>query len=121
MPLKSVWKIVEFIKVDCEEWGGELQINEASLYRHVEEMLDLEREPPVSAPVGIVERRIAAADWARVDDAEIRIAADWDWTIFHDLFGEYPPTGDEDGYKALVLYVLEVRRPHVVERLPPLS
>ena len=151
MPQKSVWKIVEFIKFEHEEWGPP-QVDEASLYRHVEEMLDLERKPPESAPAGIVERCVedivditwsviesaeppTAADWARVNDiaeaqaaatrtaraAEIRIAADWAWVLFHDLFGEYPPTGDEDGYIALVHKVLGVRRPHVVERLPPLS
>ena len=153
MPQKSVWKIVEYIKMDYEEWGsGGPQINEASLYRHVEEMLDLEREPPVSAPAEIVERYVelivditcsviestdppTAADWARVNDiaeaqaaatrtaraAEIRIAANWAWTLFHDFFGEYPPTGDEEPYGFLVHRVLGLRQPHVVERLPSLS
>jgi hypothetical protein len=152
MPLKSLWKIVEHIKMDYEEWGGEPQIDETSLYRHVEEMLDLEREPPVSAPAEIVEQCVGeivditwsiiestepptAADWARVSDiaeaqaaatrtaraAEIRTAANWAWVIFHDFFGEYPPTGDEDGYHALVHKVLGLRRLDVVEQLPPLS
>jgi hypothetical protein len=153
-PKKSVWKIVESIKRHYAEGvEGELPpIDEASLYRHVEEMLDLEREPPVSALAEIAERCVedivditcsviesteppTAADWARVNDiaeaqaaatrtaraAEIRIAANWAWTLFHDLFGEYPPTGDEDGYLALVHRVLVLRHPHVVERLPPLS
>ncbi len=93
MPPLSMWQIVKYIKRDCEEWSGELQIDEASLYRHVREMLDLEREPPVSAPAGIVEMCVedivdltwsviesdeppTAADWARVDDtAEAQAAA----------------------------------------------
>jgi hypothetical protein len=32
MPSKSLWKIVEFIKRDCEEWGEPLQIDEVSLF-----------------------------------------------------------------------------------------
>jgi hypothetical protein len=136
-PKKSVQKIVEFIKTDYEEWGGELQIDEASLFRHVEEMLDLEREPPESAPAEIAEehvRSILAWEVTVTDMAdnetrtgrlateeEIRTAADWAWVIFRDFFGEYPPTGDEDGYCALLHRVLEMRRPHIVEQLPPLS
>jgi hypothetical protein len=58
MPPKSVWKIVEYIKHEYEEWGGDPQIDEASLYRHVEEMLDLEREPPELAPAEIVEKEV---------------------------------------------------------------
>ena len=53
--------------------------------------------------------------------AEIRTAAHWAWVLFHDFFGEYPPTGDEDGYIGLIHRVLTLRRPHVVEQLPPLS
>jgi hypothetical protein len=145
MPPKSLWKIVEHIKFDYEEWGGEPRIDEASLYRHVEEMLDLEREPPMSAPAEIVERYVelivditcfaiesteppTAADVTRGADiaqaqaaatrtaraAEIRIAAHWAWILFHDFFGEYPPTGDEDGYMSLVHKVFGLRRPHVI-------
>jgi hypothetical protein len=96
------------------------------------------REPPVSfgvAPAEIVEGHVGSILRIEVtvtDDngtrtghlasqTEIRAAAEWAWIIFRDLFGEYPPTGDEDGYHALVHKVLEVRRPYVVERLPPLS
>jgi hypothetical protein len=134
MPPKSVWKIVEFIKIDHEEWG-EPQIDEASLYRHVEEMLDLEREPPVSAPAEIVERYIEdilSIEWTVTVDnetatghdgsrTEIWAAAHWAWVLFRDLYGEYPPTGDEEGYGGLVTKVLQMRRPHVVEKLPPVS
>jgi hypothetical protein len=52
MPRKSVWKIVKIIKMDCEEWGGEPQIDETSLYRHVREMLDLERKDILAIEVG---------------------------------------------------------------------
>jgi hypothetical protein len=134
MPPKSVWKIVKFIKRDCEEWG-EPQIDEASLYRHVEEMLDLEREPLESPPAEIVEKHIEDIldiEWTVTADnetttghsgsrTEIWAAAEWAWVLFRDLFGEYPPTGNEEGYQALVHKVLIVRRPHIVERLPPLS
>jgi hypothetical protein len=96
-----VWKIVEFIKSGCEEWG-ELQIDEASLRRHVEEMLDLEREPPDLAPVEIVERYVrfilsievtVTGDNETVTgylgtEEEIRTAAGWAWVLFHDFFGE---------------------------------
>jgi hypothetical protein len=51
MPSKSLWKIVEFIKFDCEEWGEPLQIDEAGLYRHVKEMLDLEQVIGFSLPL----------------------------------------------------------------------
>ncbi len=54
-------------------------------------------------------------------EEEIRTAAGWAWVLFHDFFGEYPPTGDEDGYVDLVHKVFEMRRPHIIERLPPLS
>jgi hypothetical protein len=130
MPPKSVWKIVEFIKGGCEKFG-EPQIDEASLHRHVKEMLDLEREPPKLAPAEIVEEHVRIIFSIEVGDEtttgplgtkeEIRTAAHWAWVLFHDFFGEYPPTGDEDGYLSLVHRVLAVRRPHVVERLPPLS
>ncbi|SRR6266566_7039626 len=134
MSPKSVWKIVEFIKIGCEEWG-EPRIDEASLYRHVEEMLDLKREPPELAPAKIVEmyvEDILDIEWTVTIDnetttghdgsrTEIWAAADWAWLIFRDLFGQYPPTGDEEGYGALVSKVLQMRRPHIVEQLPPLS
>jgi hypothetical protein len=80
MPLKSLWKIVEHIKMDYEEWGGEPQIDETSLYRHVEEMLDLEREPPVSAPAEIVEQcvgEIVDITWSIIESTEPPTAADW--------------------------------------------
>jgi len=136
MPPKSVWKIVELIKHDYEEWGGERQIDELSLYRHVEEMLALEREPPDLAPTEIVEQQVQTVSLFTMSitapdgetrtgpigsPVEIAAAAKWAWVLFHDFFGEYPPTGDEDGYLALVHKVLTLRRPHIIGRLPPLS
>jgi hypothetical protein len=137
MPPKSVWKIVEYIKHEYEEWGGDPQIDEASLYRHVEEMLDLEREPPELAPAEIVEKEVRLIFCVEVEvtdtvdnettrghlgsPTEIQAAAHWAWLIFRDFFGEYPPTGDENGYVELVHRVLQVRRCHIVEQLPPLS
>jgi hypothetical protein len=137
MPRKSVRKIVEILKLDCEEWGGELQIDEMSLYRHVKEMLDLKRESSESAPAEIVEKYVKSiraitititniadgetATGHRGTEQEIRIAANWAWTLFHDFFGEYPPTGDEEGYGWLLQVVLGVRRCDVIEQLPPLS
>jgi len=134
---KSVHKIVDLIKMDCEKWGSGLQINDASLYHHVEEMLDLEREPPELAPAEIVEKHFEDIFSIEVtvtdlDDnetttghlglpTEIRTAADWAWVLFRDFFGEYPSTGDELGYVELVHRVLQMRRPHVVDRLPNVS
>jgi hypothetical protein len=84
MSPKSVWKIVEYIKGGCEKYGDP-QIDEASLYRHVEEMLDLEREPPESAPAEIVDERYVEnirAATGLVTEKEVRTAADWAWVIF---------------------------------------
>ncbi|SRR6266545_935230 len=137
MPPKSVEKIVRCLKVACEEDCDLQQIDEVSLYRHVREMLDLEREPPELAPAEIVEeqvRLISGIEWTITDIAtgetatgrhgsptQIRAAAKWAWVLFRDFFGEYPPTGDEDSYWGLVHGVLGVRLPLVIERLPPLS
>jgi len=137
MPSKSVHKIVDHIKFECEDWGGDLQIDEPSLYRHVEQMLDLEQEPPDLAPVEVVEDQVRLISCIKIEvtdltdnetttgrrgsRAEIAAAAKWAWVLFHDFFGEYPPTGDEDGYYMLVHRVLGLRRPHVIEQLPPLS
>ena len=139
MPPKSVWKIVEFIKQHYAEGveGGLPPIDEVSLYRHVEGMLDLEQEPPESAPAKVAAKHVEDILAIKVTitniadnetttgrlgtEEEIRIAADWAWVLFRDLYGEYPPTGDEEPYGFLVHKVLEVRRPHVVERLLPLS
>jgi hypothetical protein len=136
MPSKSVWRIVEYLKEVCgEEYGGDRRIDEVSLYRHVEEMLDLERKPPHLAPGKIVEKQVRAIldieVTVTVDSVaktghlasrtEIWTAAEWAWVLFRDFFGEYPPTGNEDGYVALVDGVIEMRHPHVIEALPPLS
>jgi hypothetical protein len=135
MPPKSVWKIVKLLEKMCEEESANLRIDEASLYRHVREMLDLGREPSDLAPVEIVERHIEVIlgiEWTVTGDnetttgrlgsrTEIWAAAEWAWVLFRDFFGEYPPTGDEDVYAALIHAVPELRRSHVVERLPPLS
>jgi hypothetical protein len=134
-PKKSVWKLVKVIKRMCEEESANLRIDEASLYRHVEEMLDLNGETPDLAPVKIVEEQIEdilGIEWTiTVDDetttghagtwTESWAAAQWAWVLFRDLFGEYPPTGDEDVYTALVHTVLGLRRPDVVEQSPPIS
>jgi hypothetical protein len=91
MPPKSVSKIVEFIKYEYEKWGGDPQIDEASLCRHVEEMLDLEQKPPELAPAEIVEEQvqlIGDIEWEVTVDNEttrgcsgsptqIRAAAHW--------------------------------------------
>jgi hypothetical protein len=118
---KSVSKIAKLIKMDCEEWGPPPQIDEAGLYRHVRQMLDLERKPPESAPAKVVEEHVQLLDFGCRTEDEIRSAADWAWTFFHDLFAEHPPSGDEDGYLCLVIRVLQMRRSHIVERLPPIS
>ena len=117
---KSVRKIVDFIKTGCEEWGGELQIahDEASFYRHVAEMLDAGREPPELAPAEIVEEhfKISSSIDPLSTPTEIRTAAHWAWVLFHDLFGEYPLSGDEDSYMGLIYRVLVVR-PHILRWL----
>jgi hypothetical protein len=135
MPPKSMWKIVEFLKIGCEEWG-ELQVDEASLHRHVGEMLELEREPPELAPEETVEQQvelISSIQWTVTvgneitppmcggSPMQIQTAAKWAWVLFHDFFGEYPPDGDEEGYMALVQKILQMRRPHILEGLPPVS
>jgi hypothetical protein len=129
MPLKkSVSKILKVIKMACEEESANLRIDEVSLYRHVKETLDLERKPPATAPAEIVEQQVEDILSIEVGDGnrlgtekEVQAAANWAWVLFRDLFGEYPPTGDEEVYMALVHQVLSLRCPHVVERLPSLS
>ena len=94
----------------------------------MKEMLDLERKPLATAPAETVEQQVE--DILSIEfgygnhlgtEKEVQAAANWAWVLFRDLFGEYPPTGDEEVYTALVHLVLSLRCPHVVERLPLLS
>jgi len=71
MPSKSVHKIVDHIKFECEDWGGDLQIDEPSLYRHVEQMLDLEQEPPDLAPVEVVEDQVRLISCIKIEVTDL--------------------------------------------------
>jgi hypothetical protein len=45
MPPQSVWRVIAYLKACCED-EGDLETDEASLYRHACELLAGQRSPP---------------------------------------------------------------------------
>lgn len=109
MPPQSVWRVIAYLKAYCED-EGDLETDEASLYRHACELLAGQSPPPASVKISESRVRLLVDLKEASPEAEIRAAAEWAFVFCRDLYGEDPPDGDVDAYLALTIKVLAIRR-----------
>jgi hypothetical protein len=108
MPPQSVWRVIAYLKAYCED-DGDLETDEASLYRHACELLAGRSPPPASVKISEGQFRLLV-DLKAGSEAEIRAAAEWAFVLCRDLYGEDPPDGDVEAYLALTVKILTIRR-----------
>ena len=109
MPPQSVWRVIAYLKAYCED-EGDLETDEASLYRHACELLAGQSPPPASVKISESWVRFLVDVGKEGSETEIRAAAEWAFVFCRDLYGEDPPDGDVDAYLVLTVKVLGIRR-----------